>query len=81
MAIPVLCYDHILIDRPTILLLHAAQHPSIARYIGAQVWNNGGDIRDCISIGKLVRKDDGPEDIAGIISTISKYNKKEVEKK
>jgi DNA polymerase III delta prime subunit len=47
--------------------------PSIARYIGAAVWKNGGDIRDCISIGKLVRKNDGPEEIAEIISTITKY--------
>jgi MoxR-like ATPase len=29
--------------------------PSIARYIAANVWKNGGDIRDVISIGKLVR--------------------------
>jgi MoxR-like ATPase len=47
--------------------------PSIARYIGAAVWKNGGDIRDCISIGKLVRKNDGPEEIAEIISIITKY--------
>jgi hypothetical protein len=26
---------------------------SLARYIGASVWKNGGDIRDVISIGKL----------------------------
>ena len=47
--------------------------PSITRYIGAIVFKNGGDIRDCISIGKLVRKDDGPQEIASIISTISNY--------
>src|SRR5215469_2921735 len=47
--------------------------PSIARYIAANVWKNGGDIRDCISVGKLVRKNDGPDEISGIISTISKY--------
>jgi replication-associated recombination protein RarA len=46
---------------------------SVARYIGAQVWRNQGDIRDVISTGKLVRKNDGPEAIAHIISTISKY--------
>ena len=46
---------------------------SIARYIAAKVWKNGGDIRDCISIGKLVRKNDGPEEIAEIIGTITKY--------
>ena len=44
---------------------------SISR--GAIVFKNGGDIRDCISIGKLVRKDDGPQEIASIISTISNY--------
>src|SRR5215472_9395388 len=47
--------------------------PSIARYIVANVWKNGGDIRDCISIGKLVRKNDRPEEIAEIIGTITKY--------
>jgi MoxR-like ATPase len=47
--------------------------PSIARYIGAAVWKNGGDIRDVISIGKLVRKNDGPAEIAEIIGTITKY--------
>src|SRR5215468_11737254 len=29
--------------------------PSIARYIAVNVWKNEGDIRDVISIGKLVR--------------------------
>jgi Holliday junction DNA helicase RuvB len=47
--------------------------PSIARYIGAIVWRHQGDIRDVISIGKLVRKNDGPEEIAEIIGTITKY--------
>jgi DNA polymerase III delta prime subunit len=47
--------------------------PSIASYIAANVWKNGGDIRDCISIGKLVRKNDGPKEIAEIIGTITKY--------
>ena len=28
---------------------------SLARYIGTNVWKNEGDIRDVISIGKLVR--------------------------
>jgi MoxR-like ATPase len=52
----------------------------ISRYIGKQVYGYNDDIRDVISIGKLVQKNDGPEAIAQIISTISKYNK-EVEKK
>jgi hypothetical protein len=46
---------------------------SIARYIGANVWKNGGDIRDVISIGKLVRKSDGPEQIGLIMQTMMKY--------
>lgn len=35
-----------------------------ARMIGAQVWNHGSkDVRDIISIGKLLRNNDGPEEI------------------
>jgi replication-associated recombination protein RarA len=53
--------------------------PSIAilRYIAANVWKNGGDIRDVISIGKLVRKSDGPEQIELIMETMSKYGMEE----
>jgi replication-associated recombination protein RarA len=47
--------------------------PSIVRYIGMQVWKNQGDIRDIISIGKLVRKNDAPLEIERIISTMSRY--------
>jgi hypothetical protein len=47
--------------------------PSISRYIGSKVYGNNGDIRDVISIGRLVQKNDGPDEISGIISTISKY--------
>jgi hypothetical protein len=47
--------------------------PSIARYIAANVWKNGGDIRDVISIGELVRKSDGHEQIELIIKTMTKY--------
>jgi hypothetical protein len=46
---------------------------SLARYIGANVWKNGGDIREVISIGKLVRKSDCPEEIELIMKTMSKY--------
>jgi len=35
----------------------------IAHIIGKAVWEQRGDIRDVISIGKLVRKNDGPEDV------------------
>ena len=45
----------------------------LAGYIGNAVFKNGGDIRDVISIGKLVRKNDGPEQIEQIMSTIVKY--------
>ena len=47
---------------------------SIARYVGSQVWKNQGDIRDVISIGKLVRKSDGPQEIEQIVRTITKYS-------
>src|SRR5215469_15405254 len=46
---------------------------SLARYIGANVWKNEGDIRDVISIGKLVRKSDGPQEIELIMKTMMKY--------
>jgi hypothetical protein len=44
----------------------------IAHMIGKAVWNQG-DIRDVISIGKLVRKNDGPEEVEQIINTMTKY--------
>jgi replication-associated recombination protein RarA len=46
---------------------------SVARYVGASVYRQGGDIRDCLSIGRLVKCDDGPNEIAGIMFTIAKY--------
>jgi replication-associated recombination protein RarA len=50
--------------------------PNIARYTAANVWKNGGDIRDVISIGKLVRKSDGPQKIELMLLTMSKYGGK-----
>ena len=41
----------------------------IADVIGKAVWDQRGDIRDVISIGKLVRKNDGPEEVESILST------------
>ena len=41
--------------------------------IGKAVWRQRGDIRDVISIGKLVRKNDGPEEVEQILSTMTKY--------
>src|SRR5215813_5282971 len=45
----------------------------IAHVIGKAVWDQGGDIRDAISIGKLVRKNDGPEEVEQILATMIKY--------
>ncbi|MFY9798483.1 MAG: hypothetical protein WAK17_01395 [Candidatus Nitrosopolaris sp.] len=41
--------------------------------IGRQVWAQSGDIRDVISISKLIRQDDGHEEIAQIIRSLNKY--------
>jgi len=46
----------------------------ISRIIGEQVWKQGSkDIRDVISLGKLLRKDDGPVEIEGLVKTLAKY--------
>jgi hypothetical protein len=45
----------------------------IAHLIGKAVWDQNGDIRDVISIGKLVRKSDGPVEVDQILSTMIKY--------
>jgi MoxR-like ATPase len=45
----------------------------IAHVIGKAVWEQRGDIRDVISIGKLVRKNDGPAEVEAIINTMVKY--------
>ena len=50
----------------------------IAHVIGKAVWDQGGDIRDVISIGKLVRKNDGPEEVEHILATIMKYGEMKV---
>ena len=42
----------------------------IAHVIGKAVWEQRGDIRDVISIGKLVRKNDGPEEVGQILATM-----------
>ena|SRR5215469_7983988 len=51
--------------------------PSIAGYIGAQIWQQQGDIRDVISIGKLIRKSDGPLATEQILNTMAKYEYEE----
>ena len=45
----------------------------IAHVIGKAVWDQRGDIRDVISIGKLIRKTDGPEVVEQILATMVKY--------
>jgi hypothetical protein len=40
---------------------------------GKAVWDQKGDIRDVISIGKLVRKSDGQEEVEQILATMTKY--------
>ena len=45
----------------------------IAPVIGKAVWDQRGDIRDVISIGKLIRKNDGPEEVEQILVTLIKY--------
>jgi DNA polymerase III delta prime subunit len=47
----------------------------IAHVIGKAVWEQRGDIRDVISIGKLVRKNDGPAEVGSILNTMVKYGK------
>lgn len=44
--------------------------PGIARYIGSKVYENNGDIRDVISTGRLIQKNDGPKEITNILSTL-----------
>ena len=45
-----------------------------SRIIGEEVWKQGNkDIRDVISLGKLLRKGDGPEEIEGLVKTMTKY--------
>ena len=44
-----------------------------AHVIGKAVWDQRGDIRDVISIGRLVRKNDGPEEVEQILTTMMKY--------
>jgi len=45
----------------------------IADVIGKAVWYQRGDIGDVISIGKLIRKNDGSEEVEQILATIIKY--------
>jgi replication-associated recombination protein RarA len=53
---------------------------NLARYIGLTVYSNGGDIRDVLSVGKLIRKSDGPPEVENMIRTLLKYGEVEGEK-
>jgi ATP-dependent Lon protease len=45
-----------------------------SRLIGEEVWKQGNkDIRDVISLRKLIRKGDGPEEIEELVKTLAKY--------
>jgi hypothetical protein len=50
----------------------------LTHVIGKVVWDQRGDIRDVISIGKLVRKNDGPEENEQILNRMTKYGVKEL---
>jgi hypothetical protein len=48
----------------------------MTRYIGFTVFENGGDIRDVMSVGKLIRKGDGPQEVERMMNTMIKYGAK-----
>jgi ATP-dependent Lon protease len=45
----------------------------ITMMIGQEVFMVGGNIRDVISISRLLKKDDGPNEILAIMATLDKY--------
>jgi replication-associated recombination protein RarA len=49
---------------------------NMARYIGFTVFKIGGDIRDVMSVGKLIRKGDGPQEVEWMMNTMVKYGAK-----
>jgi MoxR-like ATPase len=53
---------------------------NLARYIGFTVYSNDGDIRDVLSVGKLIRKSDGPPEVVNMIKTFLKYGEGEEER-
>ena len=48
----------------------------MARYIGFTVFRSGGDIRDVMSVGKLIRKGNGPQEVEQMMNTMIKYGAK-----
>jgi len=45
----------------------------MVHYIGLTVFRIGGDIRDVMSVGKLIRKGDGPQEVERMMNTMIKY--------
>jgi hypothetical protein len=41
-----------------------------------QVWNTRKDVRDVISLGKLIRRNDGPAEIQAILNSLTRYGGK-----
>jgi Holliday junction resolvasome RuvABC ATP-dependent DNA helicase subunit len=41
--------------------------------IGEEVWKTSKDVRDVVSLSKLIRKSDGPGEIEAIMRTLTKY--------
>jgi len=50
----------------------------MARMVGMQVWENSKDVRDVISVAKLIKRGD-TEEIEQIMRTLAKYGKMETE--
>jgi Holliday junction resolvasome RuvABC ATP-dependent DNA helicase subunit len=46
----------------------------ISRIIGEEVWKTSKDVRDVVSLSKLIRKRDGPDEIEAIMRTFTKYS-------
>jgi ATP-dependent Lon protease len=46
----------------------------IAEFIAKCVWERQGDIRDVISIGKLIQNEDSPTDVHEIVEIINHYS-------
>ena len=46
----------------------------ISRIIGDEVWKTSKDVRDVVSLSKLIRKSDGPDEIEAIMRTFTKYS-------
>jgi hypothetical protein len=45
----------------------------ISRIIGEEVWKTSKDVRDVVSLSKLIRKSDGTDEIEAIMRPFTKY--------